>query len=66
MDLGSDPAQWLLLGVLLHITVMLFPTESSKSAWMLGRGRGYGHAGKLQYDLLGRYREHMPARLSLQ
>lgn len=66
MDLGSDPAQWLLLGVLLHITVALFPTESSKSAWMLGKGWGYGRSGKLQYDLRGRYRELVPAGPSLQ
>lgn len=30
-DVGSDPAQWLLLGVLLCITVALFPTENSKN-----------------------------------
>lgn len=54
MDLGSDPAEWL-LEVLLHVTVALLPTESGKSAWMLGKGWGYGHTGKLQNDLLGRY-----------
>lgn len=30
MDFESDSARLLLLGILLHITVTLFPTESSK------------------------------------
>lgn len=55
-----------LLGVLLHITVVLFPPESSKSALILGRGWRCGHAGKLQCDLLGRDRELVPAGPSLQ
>lgn len=62
----SDPAQWLLLGVLLHITVELFCTESSKSAWLLGRGWRCGRAGKPQRGLLGQDRELVPAGPSLQ